>query len=124
MNNLVKAIQQSFDLLDLKKNWDKKGASPVNKTAYIKAMEYMLKIMDTIDYDIKNCEITACSNGTIDINFHNGNARLSIHINDYAISYEGTGHHKDDQIKTINNTGGYLNTEVIDWLNRNCKKSA
>ncbi|MFA7717743.1 MAG: hypothetical protein WC875_03425 [Candidatus Absconditabacterales bacterium] len=123
MNKILKEIQKSFDLLDLKKNWDGKGALPMDKEIYIKALHFILKIVDAIEGDTEEFEINLCPDGSVDLNFHPRNARLSIQVHRNGVSYEGGGPHKDDKIKVINSSGGYVSSEIIDWLERNLKKS-
>ncbi|MEI6672825.1 MAG: hypothetical protein WCL02_05895 [bacterium] len=122
MNTIFKTIQNSFDLLDLKKNWDSKGASPIDKEIYIQAIQYILKIMMNIEGDTKEFEINACPDGSIDINFRIQKAHLNINVNKNGVSYEGKGPHKNDTMKTINSSSGCVSSNVIDWLNRNLKK--
>lgn len=122
MNTIFKKIQESFDLLDLQKNWDGIGASPVDKMIYIEAVQYMLKIAMNIDKDVQDLKIEACPDGSIDINFQTLKAHLNINVNKNGISYEATGSNKEDEMKIINSSYGCVSSNVIEWLNRNLKK--
>lgn len=114
MNTIFKAIQKSFDLLDQQPT--------VNQSAYMKALEYMLKIADKVDHKVNECTIHTDKDGSIIININGKNTNLCIQANDNGISYEGTGPHKDDKIRVINSNSYYVNDKVIEWLKRNRKK--
>jgi hypothetical protein len=122
MNSIFKAIQKSFDLLDLKKNWDNAGAQPMNVKTYLKALEFMTKVVNSIECDIE-CEIFLHPKGYIGVKFINGNANLLITINENGVSYVGTGPKKSDTIKVINSATYYVSSDVIKWINKNRKKS-
>ena len=122
MKKIFKQIQKSFNLLDLPKNWNGINASPVDKVIYIQAVQYLLKIMMNIDSDRGECKIEACQDGSIDINFHTIKSHLHINVNKNGVSYEASGPHENDKMKTINSSCGYVSSEIIDWLNRNLKK--
>lgn len=114
MNTLWKVIQKSFDLLDQKET---------KKSSFMTALEYMLKIADKIDYDVAGCNISSDKNGDIIITFKTKKSELVIKANQ-RISYDGTGPHKEDEIKTINTESYYIRGEILEWIKRNCKKNA
>jgi hypothetical protein len=114
MNTLWKTIQKSFDLLDQKET---------KQSSFITALEYMLKIANKINYDVADCNISSDKNGDIIITFKTEKSKLVITANQ-RISYDGTGPHKEDKIKTFNTESYYVSENIFDWLNRNRKKNA
>lgn len=115
--NMLKKIQKSFDLLDLKKDWDDENAEPIKKEVYIKALVFLLKLINNLEKDTDGLEINPCRDGSIDFSFKDDTFRLLINVKENVASWYGENANGNDKIETKNNSNEYCSSKLIEWLN-------
>lgn len=113
MNSILQAIQVSLEA-----NANSKTAQPMDKKTYMTALRFLLKIASIMEHNM-GCGITLFSNKTVNIDFRNPTAHLSINVRGDQYSYESTGPQEEDKMKLINNNWDSLPSELIEWLERN-----
>lgn len=113
MNSILQAIQVSLEA-----NANSKNAQQIDKKTYLTALRFLLKIASVVEHNM-GCGITLFSNKTVNIDFKNTTAHVSINVRGDQYSYEATGPQQEDKIKTINNNWDSLPSELIEWLERN-----
>lgn len=116
LQNIVKEIEGSSYIPDLKDNWDNMGALKIEKNLYIDAVQFLIDYSLAV-YNVHNIvidapEINPCLNGTIDMSWRSSSVRLLINfkrINNATKALFYRDHYKNEK-----SNKGELALDVID----------